>query len=163
MTRPYLSERKRQALEDLAARYPTRRSITLPALWAVQREVGHIPADAMEEVAEIVRLTPAQVREVAAFYAMYHERPVGRFMLSVCGTLSCAVCGGEGLVGYLHEKLGVRPGDVTKDGLFSIEVVECLGACAWAPVMLVNDRLYVRLTRAKVDEILEKCRADARR
>lgn len=115
----------------------------------------------MEEIADIVRLTPAQVRTIATFYTMYHEKPTGRFMLSVCCTLSCAVCGGEGLVEYLEEKLGIRPGEVTKDGLFSMEEVECLGACAWAPVMLVNDRLHVRLTRAKVDEILEKCKADA--
>lgn len=162
MKQTYLSAERRKELEQLAERYPQRRSVTLPALWAVQRDVGYVPPAAMEEVAEIAGITPAQVREVVAFYSMYHEGPVGRYVLGVCGTLSCAVCGGEGLIGYLQERLGIKPGETTGDGLFTLEVVECLGGCSWAPVMLVNDEIHVCLTRSKVDAILERCRANGK-
>lgn len=159
----YLSAKRRDRLEQLAARYPQRRSIALPTLWAVQRDWGYVPPEAIEEVAEFVGITPAEVRELVSFYSMFRDRPVGRYVLAVCGTLSCAVCGGEGLLKYLQEKLGIGPGETTRDGLFTLEVVECLGACAWAPAMLVNEELHVRMTRAKVDQILERCRADGRR
>lgn len=161
MVQPYyLSVDRRQWLEQLASRYPVHRSIALPAIWAVQRDWGYVPAEAMEEVAEVVGIQPAEIREIVTFYSMFREEPVGRYVLGVCGTLSCALCGGEGLLEYLQEKLGIQPGGTTDDGLFSLEVIMCLGACAWAPAMLVNDQLHVLLTRAKVDAILEKCRTD---
>ncbi|KPL10433.1 hypothetical protein AMJ85_05735 [candidate division BRC1 bacterium SM23_51] len=160
MAQQYLSAEHREELERLAERYPRRRSLALPAIWAVQRTWGRVSREAMEEVAEVVGITPAEVREIVTFYSMFHEKPVGRYVLAVCGTLSCAVCGGEGLIGYLEEKLGIKPGETTEDGLFTLEVVECLGACAWGPAMLVNDRLQVRLTRSKVDEILAQCKSN---
>jgi len=156
----YLSVERRKWLEQLAGRYPARRSIALPAIWTVQHDWGCVTAEAMEEIAEVIGIQPAAVRELVTFYSMFREEPVGRYVLGVCGTLSCALCGGEGLLGYLQETLGIKPGETTDDGLFSLEVVMCLGACAWAPAMLVNDQLHVLLTRAKVDEILEKCRTD---
>ena len=156
----YLNAEQRQELERLAGRYPRRRSLALPTIWTVQRKWGYVPPEAEEEVAEIVGITPAAVHEIVTFYAMFRQRPVGRYVLEVCGTLSCAVCGGEGLIGYLEEKLAIKPGETTADGLFSLEVVECLGACAWAPAMLVNEKLYMRLTRLKVDEILAQCRSN---
>jgi NADH-quinone oxidoreductase subunit E len=125
-----------------------------------QLAVEEHSAEAMEEVAEVVGIQPAEVREIVTFYSMFREEPVGRYVLGVCGTLSCALCGGEGLLEYLQEKLGIEPGGTTDDGLLSLEVIMCLGACAWAPAMLVNDQLHVLLTRAKVDAILEKCRTD---
>ena len=161
MASPYLSEEQRRRLNELAARYPRRRSLVIPALWEVQNTHGYLPVEAMEEVAEGVQITPAQVREIATFYAMFREKPAGRYIIMVCGTLACALCGAEGLLGDLTEKLGIHPGETTEDGLFSLEEVECLGACSWAPVMLVNDRLHIRLTREKVDSILEQCRKDA--
>jgi NADH-quinone oxidoreductase E subunit len=157
----YLSEKQRKRLDEMASRYPQRRSLVIPALWEVQKAHGCLTEEAMEEVAEFIRVTPAQVREIATFYAMFREKPSGRYIIMVCGTLSCAVCGAEGLLTYLEEKLGIRPGETTEDGLFSLEEVECLGACSWAPVMLINDNLYIRLTREKVDSILEQCRNDA--
>jgi NADH-quinone oxidoreductase E subunit len=156
-----LNPGEREALVQMAARYPRRRSVVIPALWAVQRKVGHIPYEAEEEVAAIAGMTAAQVREIVTFYSMFRQQPGGRYLISVCGTIACALCGAEGLVDYLKEKLGIAAGETTDDGLFTLEVVECLGACSWAPVMLINDRLHVRLKRAKVDEILETLRADA--
>lgn len=159
----YLNTERRKWLDQLARRYPARRSIALPAIWAVQHDWGYVPTAAMEEVAEVVGITPAEVGELVTFYSMFREHPVGRYVLGVCQTVSCAMCGGEGLLAYLEEKLGIRAGETTPDGLFSIETVMCLGACAWAPAMLVNDRLHVLLTRSKVDEILETCRSDGAR
>jgi NADH-quinone oxidoreductase subunit E len=156
----YLSIDRRTWLEQLARRYPSRRSIALPAVWAVQHDWGCIPAEATDEIAEVVGITAAEIHELVTFYAMFREKPVGRYVLGVCGTLSCALCGGEGLLEYVQEKLGITSGETTADKLFSIETVMCLGACAWAPAMLVNDQLHVLLTRAKVDAILEKCRTD---
>jgi len=156
----YLSADRREWLEHLVRRYPSRRSIVLPAIWAVQREWGYIPAEATDEIAEVVGIAAAEIHELVTFYSMFREKPVGHYVLSICGTLSCALCGGEGLLEYLQEKLGIKPGETTADGLFSIEVVMCLGACAWAPAMLVNDQLHVLLTRAKVDEVLARCRSN---
>ncbi|MCX8035916.1 MAG: NADH-quinone oxidoreductase subunit NuoE [Candidatus Sumerlaeia bacterium] len=157
----YLSLQRRKWLTSLARRYPQRRSIALPAVWAVQYDWGFIPAPAIEEIAEVVGITPAAVREIVTFYSMFREAPVGRYLIGVCGTLSCALCGAEGLLDYLQEKLGIKPGETTPDGLFSLEVMMCLGACAWAPAMLVNQRIHVRLTRTRVDEILAWCRENA--
>jgi len=156
----YLSIERRKWLDQLARRHPARRSIALPAVWAVQHDWGYVPKAAMEEVAEVVGIAPAEVSELVTFYSMFREEPVGHYLLCVCGTLSCALCGGEGLLEYLQEKLGIKYGETTADGLFSIEVVMCLGACAWAPAMLVNDQLHVLLTRTKVDAILAQCRSN---
>ena len=157
----YLTAARRQWLDQLARRHPARRAIALQAIWAVQYDWGYIPADAMDEIGEVVGITAAQVYELVSFYSMFRTNPVGRYVFSVCGTLSCAACGGEGLLGYLQDQLGIKAGEVTPDGLFSIETVMCLGACCWAPAMLVNDILHVRLTREKVDKILATCRAHA--
>lgn len=156
----YLTADRRVWLDGLARRYPSRRSIALPAVWAVQHDWGYVPAEATEEIAEVAGIAVAEIHELVTFYSMFREKPVGRHVLGVCGTLSCALCGGEGLLEYLQEKLGIKSGETTPDGLFSIETVMCLGACAWAPAMLVNNQLHVLLTRTKVDAILAQCRSN---
>jgi len=161
MVSRYLTDERRKWLDELASRHPERRAITLPAVWSVQQACGHVPAEAMDEIAEFVGVSPAQVQEIVTFYSMFREKPAGRCVLSVCGSLSCALCGGEGLLAYLEDKLGIKSGETTADGLFTIEKVMCQGACVWAPTMLVNDRIYVQLTRAKVDKILEQCSVSA--
>jgi NADH-quinone oxidoreductase subunit E len=144
----------------MARVYGRRRSLALPAVWAAQNEGGGVlSTEAIEEVAEIVGVTPAQVQEVVGFYSMYRRKRTGRYVVSVCKTLACATTGAEGLVRYLAEKLGIQVGETTPDGLFSLETSECLGACAWAPVMLINDTLHILLTPAKVDALLDQCRA----
>lgn len=158
----YLTADRRKWLDQSARRHPQRRSIAIEAISAVQHDWGYIPKEATDEIAEVVGITPSEVHELVTFYSMFRQKPVGRYVLGVCCTLSCALCGGgEGLREYLEQKLGIKPGEVTPDGLFSIEEVMCLGACAWAPAMLVNDQLHVLLTRAKVDAILERGRANA--
>ena len=158
-----LYQRHKERIDKLAARYPERRSMLLPILWIVQEEDGWIPPDAIEDAAEICGCTTTQVMEVVSFYAMYNRKPVGRYVLGVCGTLPCALLGADGLYDYLKEKLGIGWNETTEDGLFTIQRRECLGACSEAPVMLVNQQLEIRLTRQRVDEILEECRQGKRK
>jgi NADH-quinone oxidoreductase subunit E len=153
-----LAERHAARIEAIASKYPTRRSGVMDLLWLVQEEEGWISTDAMEEIAAICGIQPCEVVEMVSFYTMYNTAPVGKFVFQVCGTLPCAVCGADGLLDYLTEKLGVGVGETTEDGLFTIKKVECLGACSEAPLMLVNKRMALRLTRAKADEIIKRCR-----
>ena len=157
-----LYARHREALDRLFEKFPNRRSALMPILWIIQEEDGWISPELMEEAARICECTPAEALDVASFYQMYNRRPVGKFVLGVCGTLPCALCGSDGLYDYLKEKLGIGWNETTTDGQFTIQRRECLGACSEAPVMLVNDALEIKLTRAKVDQILEECRAGKR-
>lgn len=156
-------ERHRQAIDRLSAKYPTRRSLLLPVLWLIQEEDGWISQECMEDAAEICDCTPAEVLEVASFYQMYNRTPVGKYVLGVCGTLPCALCAADGLYEYLKEKLGIAYNETSTDGLFTIQRRECLGACSEAPVMLINQTIEVKLTRAKVDQILDECKAGKRK
>jgi NADH-quinone oxidoreductase subunit E len=156
-------DRHREAIEELRAKYAAARSMLLPILWLIQEEDGWISPECMEEAADICRCTPAEVLEVVSFYPMYHRKPVGRYVLGICATLPCALCGADGLYEYLSEKLRIGWDETTPDGLFTLERRECLGACSEAPVMLVNQMLETNLTRVKVDAILEECRQAKRK
>lgn len=152
------AERHAAKIETIMKKYPSRRSGVMPVLWLVQDEQGWISPDAMKIVAGICDMQPAEVMEMVTFYTMYNREPAGKFVLGVCNTLPCALCGSEGLIDYLKSKLGVHVDENTPDGLFRIKKVECLGACSEAPLMLVNKKLATKLTRAKVDELLQRCR-----
>lgn len=150
--------RRAAEIEAIMKRYPVRRSGVMDVLYLVQEDLGWIPPESMAEVADICEMTASEVMEMVTFYTMYHRRPVGKYVLSVCATLPCALCGAEGLIEYLKEKAGCGLDEVSPDGNFTIKHVECLGACSEAPLMQVNGRMEIKLTRVKVDEILEKCR-----
>ena len=128
-------------LEEIARRYPPerRRSALLPALYLVQRQQGYISGRAMEVVAREIGVTPAQVEDVVSYYAMFYSQPVGKYVLQVCRTLSCALNGAERVTEALAAKLGIRPGETDATGMFTLMEVECLGACDRAPVVMVND------------------------
>ncbi len=157
-----LHRRRTDDVERLLAKYPDPRSATLPLLWLVQEEDGWVSPEMIEEVAPIVGSTPAEVNEVASFYQMYNRQPSGRFIFGVCGTLPCALCAADGLYDYLSDKLGIKWNETTGDGMFTIQRRECLGACSEAPVMLVNKKIEIKLTREKVDKIVEECKAGKR-
>ena len=147
-----LSEKSKAALEEIKKRYPDVRSSVMPALYLVQQELGHINDEAINYVSEEVKLSPIQVRELVTFYTMYYSKPVGKYHFQVCRTLSCAVRGSKALCEKLEEKFGVLPGQVSKDGMFSYEQVECLGSCGTAPMCQINDTYFENLT----PELLEK-------
>lgn len=150
-----------EQIEKIMSRYPTRRSGMIPVLWLVQRKLGWVPESVYPEVAECVGSTPTEVQEVVSFYTMFHRKPVGKYVLQVCKTLPCALVGGLGVRDYLLKKLKVKLNEVTADGVFTVQEVECLGACSEAPLMLVNETLETRLTPEKIESILERCRANA--
>lgn len=150
-----LSEETRQLIEAEFPKYPDKRSVTLPALRIAQEALGYVSEPAMIDVAEILELTPIQVYEVATFYTQYNIKPVGKYLIQVCKTLSCALVGAESIIDHLKDRLGIGVGETTKDGIFSIRLVECLAACGSAPMMQINNRYYEKLTTEKVDRILD--------
>ena len=142
-------------IAEAAARYPTKQAALLPALHLVQRKNGWISPAAEAFVARELGLHPSHVQGAVTFYTLYKTRPMGRHHIQVCRTLSCALAGNEEMIAYLQKKLGIGPGEVTPDGRFSLVLVECLGACGYAPMFQVNDDYHEHLTQEKVDALLE--------
>ncbi|MCB2155889.1 NADH-quinone oxidoreductase subunit NuoE [bacterium] len=145
-----------QEIDKVLARYPSRRSGMLPVLWMVQKKTGWVSQEAMAEVAEIIGCTTAEVYEVVSFYTMFQQKPTGRHHIALCDTLACAICGTFEIVEYLKEKHGIEKNKVTEDGRFSLELVECIGACNFAPAMLLGEDLYGELTPEKIDKLLDE-------
>ena len=149
-----LREQHQAEIDGILARYPVKRSALLPLLYLAQREEGYVTEAAMREIAGILHLTPPQVYETVTFYTMLNLKPVGKFHIQVCKSLMCALVGSDTLNGWLGKKLGIKPGETTTDGLFTLSAVECLAACGTGPMMQINDDYYEQLTEEKVDRIL---------
>lgn len=146
----------------LMGRFPEgkHKSALLRILHIAQEEnQGWLSIAAMDHVAEVMRLTPIEVYEVATFYSMYNLEPVGKYVLEFCHTGPCAIEGAERIVAYTQNILGIRTGQTTADGMFTIKEVECLGACGYAPMMQVGEFFHEHLTEGKIDQFLEDCRA----
>lgn len=137
-------------------KYPRRKSAILPALTVAYRQVGHLSDQIYREISEIIEVPYIEVAEAAGFYTMFPKEPVGKYLIQVCHNISCALLGADSLVGYLEQKLGIKKGETTPDNLFTLISVECLGSCATAPMMQINEKYYENLTREKVDTILEE-------
>lgn len=155
-----LKEKYKAEIDEILSRYPVRRSALLPLLYLAQQEEGFVSEAAMKEIASILRLTPPQVYETVTFYTMFNLKPIGKFHIQVCKSLMCALVGSDTLIGWLEVKLGIKPDNTTKDGLFTLSKVECLAACGTGPMMQVNDDYYERLTEEKVDRILADLKRD---
>jgi len=143
----------------LIKRYPEGRqkSALLPVLHIAQEELGgYLSVDIMDYVASLLDIQPIEVYEVATFYSMFYLEKVGKYVIEVCQTGPCAICGGENILDYLRKKLNVNTGETTPDGLFTLRAVECLGACGYAPVMQINTVFYEFLTKERIDQILEE-------
>jgi NADH-quinone oxidoreductase subunit E len=157
-----LQAETRTAIERARDRYPRPRSAILPALWAVQDELGQITADAMGEVATILQVAPSEVEAVSTFYSMYFQHPHGRHEVIVCINVSCALRGAEGIVEHLERSLGCASGETTADGEFTwSSTVECLGGCGGAPTMQVDHHFEENLTPGRVDAVLGAIRQGA--
>lgn len=146
-------------VDGILSRYPDKRSALLPVLNLAQREFGWISESIMVYVAGLLELTPPKVFEVVTFYTMFNQRPVGKYLIQFCRTLSCAITGGESLAAYLQKKLEIRMGETTSDGLFTLRMVECLASCGTGPMMQINNTYYESLTVEKIDRILEDLKA----
>src|ERR671933_2112620 len=153
--RPVFVGARRQELDELLTRYPTKMAALLPALWMVQEDRGWVSEDAMAEVAQALDLTPAYVKGVVTFYTMYHQHPVGRHFIQVCTTTPCNVCGAEDVVNSFLEHTGCKELGVTSpDGKFTVNEVECLGACGFATPVMINEQFIESVTPARVPELL---------
>ncbi|HUK56135.1 MAG TPA: NADH-quinone oxidoreductase subunit NuoE [Nitrospiria bacterium] len=153
--KPEFSEKARKKIEEILTHYPDKRSALLPVLNLAQAEFGYISEEVTVMVARLLDLTPPKVYEVLTFYTLLNDRPVGRYLIQFCRTLSCALVGSETVLGHLKQRLGIEVGETTPDGLFTLRTVECLASCGTAPVMQVNGVFYEKLTREKMDRILD--------
>jgi len=154
---PVFTGERRQRLDTILARYPTKRAALLPALWIVQETHGWISDEAMVEVARALDLTAAYVKGVVTFYTMYHQHPVGRHFIQVCTTTPCNLCGAEGVVEALLEHTGCGAlGATSADGRFTVVEVECLGACGFATPILIDDDFIESVTPEKVPGLLQR-------
>ena len=151
----------RARFDEIVNRYPpeSRRSAVLPALYLVQYQQGYITANAIRHVAELLGITRADVEDVTSFYTMFYTRPVGKFVLQVCRTLSCALNGAERVTEELRAKTGLKPGETDASGTFTLMEVECLGACDRAPVVMVNDAWHECLQPQDAEKLVEDLRA----
>lgn len=160
-TKRLLSESSIKELNRLKDLYPQRKSIVLMVLHVVHDQFGFLKPDAIDEAAEIVGIPPMDFHQAGSFYTFFPRDKVGKYHIQVCRTLSCYLRGSEELVEYLIDKLKVKMGGVTEDGIFSLTEVECLGSCGTGPMMQINDTYYENLNKARVDNILEELRKKA--
>lgn len=148
-------------VKEILKKYPEgkERSAVMPLLWLAQEQNDNwISTDAMNHIAEILHIPPMQVYEVANFYTMYNKEPIGKYLIQVCRTTPCWLCGSNDILQVFKEELCIEIGDTTEDGLFTLVEVECLGACTAAPVAQINDEYYENLTKENIIEILHDLR-----
>lgn len=150
------NEANEKKFQNLLKRYPKKEALSLPCLWMVQYQEGWISLEAMEFIAQKLDLSPMDIYSIASFYTMFNLQPIGKYHIQLCKTLSCMLCGSEELLKHLEKRLGIKSGESTKDKLFTITEVECLGNCAGAACMSLNDDYYSNLTPKILDEILDR-------
>ena len=158
------SEEQMTEFKRLVARYPEgkQKSALLPVLHLAQDSFGGwLSAETMDYVADLLQITPIEVYEGATVYSMYNLKPVGKHMFEVCQTGPCMLNGSDDIIAYIGEKLGIKPGETTSDGLFTLKTVECLGECGYAPMMQMGKTYREHLTKEKVDAIIDECRKTA--
>jgi NADH-quinone oxidoreductase subunit E len=158
MSTPMISEKTKALFDREVAKYPAdqKQSAVMACLTIVQREQGFVSAESEKSVADYLGMAPMAVHEVTTFYNMYNQRPVGKYKLNVCTNLPCQLRDGNKALVYLEKKLGVTMGGTTSDGLFTLQQSECLGACADAPVMLVNDvSMCSFMSNDKLDQLID--------
>lgn len=155
-----LSEELKARFDKVIARYPLKRSAIVPLLLFGQDEIGYVSEELIEEVARRVEVQPIEVIEDIGYYSMLHRRPIGKYNFQVCTNISCLLRGGEEMLEHCAKKLGIGHKGTTPDGRFSLEEVECLGACCGAPAMQVNYEFYENLTPAKIDGLIAKLKTN---
>jgi NADH-quinone oxidoreductase subunit E len=145
--------------KEIIGRYPRSKSALIPLLHLSQEQDGYVTEDGMEHLAELLGLTPAEVYGVASFYEMFKFEPVGKYLVNVCTNIACQLVGGWELLEHAEERLGIKPGGTTTDGLFSLEDVECIAACTEAPCLQVNYRFRYKVSNAEFDQLVDDLRA----
>ncbi|MBI2793353.1 MAG: NAD(P)H-dependent oxidoreductase subunit E [Ignavibacteria bacterium] len=146
-----------EQIEKLKALYPESKAAIMPVLWMAQKKFDWLSEDVMKHVAEVMDLPYAHVMGVASFYTMYHKKPMGRNHVQVCTNISCMLKGGMEVYEHVKQRLGVGHTQATSDGKFSLEEVECMGACGGAPMIAINEDFYENVTLQSTDALLDKC------
>ena len=155
-----LSDQAEKRIAELIPLYPEKKSAVMPALYIAQEELGWLTHDAINWVAARVGIPEAHVTQVATFYTMYYKQGVGKYHIQICRTLSCMLCGARGLTKYIKERLGTAPGEVSADGMWSYEEVECLGSCGTAPMLEINDVFFENLTSETLGTLMDRIEKD---
>ena len=151
--------RSLREIERHLAKYPVKRSAILPLMFVVQRERGYLDPPGVAYLANRLGVRITDIWEVATFYSMINTEPVGKYHFQICKTLSCKILGANKITEHCTRRLGIKPGEATEDGQFSLSEVECLGSCGTAPMMQIGFDYYENLTTDKVDELIEKCKS----
>ena len=157
-----ISEQAKEKMRGLAARYPVARSAVLPSLYVAQEEEGYISDAGLQAVAEAIGLTVDDVESVATFYTMYNQQPLGKRVIRVCTSISCYLRGCDTLVEHLEARLGIKRGETTPDGTYTLLTAECLASCGTAPVMQVNGEFVENVSLEKADAVLGETNATTR-
>ena len=155
-----LSKELLEELQKKIAEAEHPRELVVDVMFALQNYYGYLTDEALEEGARLLEMTPLELEELATFYDFIYRDPVGKFVIHICDGVVCWMNGYGSVMNYLSEKLGIKPGDTTKDGLFTLLPTACLGYCDLSPAMLINGRAYGPLTPEKIDDILERLRAE---
>ncbi|MDQ7004787.1 MAG: NAD(P)H-dependent oxidoreductase subunit E [Ghiorsea sp.] len=156
---PKFSKTRLAEIDALVKRYPAAKSALMPVLYMAQEDFGYLSMETQEMIGNVLGLKIMEVREVVTFYTMFKEQPHGKYLLEVCTNASCMLNGADALYAHMKETLGINPGEITEDGLFSIAEVECAGACAGAPVVQVNNMYHEKATAESMDALITKVRA----
>jgi NADH-quinone oxidoreductase E subunit len=149
-----LKEKLKNEMQELIKKYPDKKSALLPVLHALQREEGFISEEMIDALSKFLDIPVADIRGMVSFYTMFNRIPVGKYHIQVCRNLSCSLMGSEHIVEFLKRKLNIDEGETTKDGLFTLSTVECLGSCGTAPVMMINDDYYENVSENTMEKIL---------
>ena len=156
---PYLtSELLEKIKNEIMPRYATGQGSLMTTLHEVQHKYGYIPWQAMVEIGEVLGITAAQVADVVSFYEDYHSEPMGKYVIGICQSIACEVCGHQALMDHLKNKLGIDVHETTEDGMFSLLGMECLGSCNNAPCALMNGKQFNNLSISEVDELVTECK-----
>ena len=148
-----------ETVREIVSRYPLPRSALIPLLHLAQEQHGWVTGDAMRQIADLCGVTPAEVKGTGSFYEMFKFHPVGNYLINVCTNISCMLLGGEELLDHAQQRLGVKTGGTTADGMFTLEDVECIAACTEAPCLQVNYRYRLRVSNDDFDEMIDSIRA----
>lgn len=150
------NEENEKKFQTLLTRYPKKNSLTLPSLWMIQQQDGWISEDAMKYLAKKLDMSPMDIYSIASFYTMFHLKPIGKYNIQICKTLSCKLRGSEDIKKYIEDKLGIKAGETSSDMKFTITEVECLGSCGTAPCVCINENYIQNSTPEILDEIINE-------
>jgi NADH-quinone oxidoreductase subunit E len=156
-----LSEQAKDKIREQMSRYPVSRSALGHALYIAQEECGGwVPHEAIKDIGEVMNLEPADVQSMMSFYVMYNKAPIGKYLIEVCHNISCVLMGSQRLLDTVEHKCGIHPGETTEDGMFTLKAIECSALCGSAPVLQINGMFHEHMTPAKVEELLDRLRAE---